>query len=146
MMRWLLALMLLVSSPASAEVHRVDDDHGGIVIEYIAKYVAWDKAKDTVIVEGACVSACTIMLGIIDNDKMCATKNAEFGFHSAVLMPYGLYTEEGTRLLWFFYQRRVRKLLLREGWESPTTPHPELIYIDAQELIRPCTFADYHEE
>src|SRR6266403_197246 len=36
-----------------------------------------------VIVNGECTSACTMVLGIIPRDRLCATDRANFGFHQA---------------------------------------------------------------
>ncbi len=155
-MRWLLAvLFLLFCTPVYAEepdskpkpvTHTITDDPGGEILSFIARFVQWRDAGDSVRIEGECNSACTLVLGIIPSDRICATRNAEFGFHSAMLV-FGpgmtRYSEEGTQLLWFFYQDRVRRVLTKNGWAGPSA-HPELLVIDALEIVRPCKWEDYH--
>lgn len=153
-MRWLLiALLVLLSTPSAAEdppkpskvVHHIGDDPGGEILEYIWKYVGWDHEHSTIIVDGECNSACTIALGIIDAENMCATDSGEFGFHSAWWGPLHRYTEDGTRLLWLFYNGRTSRLLKRNGWSGPS-PHPDLLTIDATKFIRPCEPKDFSGE
>jgi hypothetical protein len=38
---------------------------------------------ETVIIDGLCASACTIVLGAVPHDKICVTSRANFGFHAA---------------------------------------------------------------
>lgn len=154
MRRFFIALFAIcvVLSPAAAQdnpagdrptIHVISEDMGGILLEYIAKYVTWEKNGDTVRIEGSCVSACTVVLGIIPASRICATRNSELAFHSAVLAPRDIYTEEGTRLIWFFYHGRTERVLARHGWGGPSE-HADLIIIDAQEIVRPCDWEDYH--
>lgn len=140
-------IFLLWLSVAHAETHVVKKDGGGNMVEYINKYGAWATKKDSVVVAGQCDSSCTIMLGLIEPDLICATRHAEFGFHSA--MDYfgdgkAVYSEIGTQTLWFFYTNvdRVQRVLAKHGWSGPSN-HPKLILIEAQEMVRPCTEDDY---
>ena len=34
-------------------------------------------------VDGSCLSACTMVLGLVPRDRICATPQATFGFHAA---------------------------------------------------------------
>ena len=146
MRRVLLALFLMLSSPVAASTtHVIADDPGGILVAFIAKYWQWHEAGDQVRIEGGCASACTLVLAFIESDHLCATRNAEFGFHAATLGMGGPYSEEGTQMLWFFYKDRTARVLAKHGWEGPSD-HPELLIIDAQEIVRPCKWEDYHEE
>lgn len=122
------------------KTHTISGDPGGKIISYIAKYVAWNVANDRVIIDGECNSACTIVVGVIDDDKLCATRNAEFGFHSA---SFGkAYDATWTAALWTFYDGRAERVLKQHGWKGPSN-HPEILVIDAQEIVRPCTGRDY---
>lgn len=150
MRRWLAALVLLClcilpaygQEPAPT-THIVADDDGGVLLAYIAKYWQWHVNGDLVRIEGECNSACTILLGIIESDHICAARNGEFGFHSASIGP-GIYSEDGTVMLWSFYRdSRTERVLKKHGWEGPSR-HPELIMIDAEEIVRPCKWEDYH--
>lgn len=146
MKRLALAVLLfsfLLTPARAVETHVIDEDGGGIVLEYIARYWQWRAAGDKVRIEGFCASACTVLLGVIEPSNMCATRNAEFGFHSATYGPGGSYAEDGTQTMWMFYRGRTARVLAKNGWPGPSE-HPELLMIDAQELVRPCKWEDYH--
>lgn len=124
--------------------HVISDDPGGIVAAYIAKYWEWNQNEDLVRIEGGCASACTLVLGLIEPSRMCATRNAEFGFHSASYGPTTEYSANGTAALWMFYEfGRIGRILKQHGWDGPSY-HPALLIIDAQEIVRPCKWEDYH--
>ncbi len=152
-MRWLMPALLIFSlcvNPVNAVeppvTHSIAGDDGGSILEYIARYVVWQKNGDSVRIEGECDSACTIVLGVVDTSRICATRNAEFGFHSASLAYANgsiEYSADATRLLWWFYEDRVKRVIVRHGWKGPSF-HPKLLMIDALEFVRPCTWEDYH--
>lgn len=147
MHRLLLAIYMLFGWQAPPQTHYIGTDEGGVIINYVAQYVSWEQAKDRVVLTGECDSACTILVGIIDDERMCATRNAEFGFHSAFVAtgPFSLpkYSAHGTEMLWDFYTSHDRtvRVLERHGWKGPSE-HPDLLMIDAQEILRPCTEKD----
>ncbi len=143
----LLAFSLLVSPvQAAPTVHTITGDPGGEILGFIAKYVQWRDNGDSVRIEGECNSACTLVLGIVPTTRICATRNAEFGFHSAMAIYTDGSTEyspDGTQLLWLFYQGRVQRVLNKYGWPGPSN-HPDIITIEALEFVRPCKWEDYH--
>jgi hypothetical protein len=131
-------VMMCLTVPAASRgpaVHVIRHDDGGVLIKYIGRYVGWDDNGDLVRLDGKCMSACTLILGTFDNDRLCATRRAQFGFHSAI--KEGEYTADGTAFMWFFYGAHVRRALARREWNWPSY-HPEFLMIDAQELVRPC--------
>ena len=76
---WLLA----VSPPASAEM-RILASPGGR-IEYFAEFFEKVRASgEPVIIDGPCFSACTLVLSIVPNERICITRRAVLGFHGAV--------------------------------------------------------------
>lgn len=135
MLKALACVLLLSAAPARAEEHVIANDDGGLIVQYIAKYVEWDNAGDTVRIAGDCSSACTIALGLFNYNNICAVKGAKFGFHSGGYR--GGYSKGATELLWFFYAGKTERVLKRHGWRGPSD-HPQLLYIDAQEIVRPC--------
>src|SRR5260221_7548843 len=78
----LLALSVLVATPARADLH-ITRDHGGYVEEYKAKYARIRDRKERVIIDGICNSACTLVFGIVPMNKICVTPQASLGFHQA---------------------------------------------------------------
>jgi hypothetical protein len=137
MKKFLVTALMLISltAPAAAATHVIKFDPGGVIIQFIARYVGWENKGDKVRIDGDCMSACTLVLGIVDNDRVCATSRARFGFHSASAP--GGYSDEGTRMAWSFYDDKVRAALRQRGWMWPS-PHTDFIMVPAQELVRAC--------
>ena len=145
MRRWAGVIVALIVgiTPASAGSRRqiIEDDPGGLLFQYVAKYVGWQNNGDTVRIEGDCYSACTLLLGLIPPTRICATRNAQFGFHSA--SEGSEYSEDATRVMWALYNDKVRAVLAKHGWKKPSF-HPDLVMVDAQEIVKPCKWEDYH--
>jgi hypothetical protein len=68
---------------ASHAVVRIADDHGGLIGTYVDKYQGLRTSGETVIIDGLCASACTIVLGAVPHDRICVTSHANLGFHAA---------------------------------------------------------------
>ena len=71
-----------VTTAAFAEVHIIDDP-GGEVSEYVKKFQELREAGEHFVIDGACLSACTLFTGIIPRDHVCVTRRAVLGFHTA---------------------------------------------------------------
>jgi hypothetical protein len=69
----LTAALLFAGVRASYAVVRIADDRGGRIGTYLDKYHSLRTSGETVIIDGYCASACTIILGIVPNDKICVT-------------------------------------------------------------------------
>jgi hypothetical protein len=76
------AAMIFMSSGAFAQVH-INSDQGGSISQYRARYEAIRASGERVVIDGMCFSACTLVLGIIPRDRVCATETALLGFHAA---------------------------------------------------------------
>jgi len=75
---WLLA----ASAPAAAEV-RIRSSPGGEVGHYLAFFTLVRQSGQRVVIDGPCLSACTLVLSIIPSDRICVTRRAVLGFHAA---------------------------------------------------------------
>jgi hypothetical protein len=73
---------VLWCGPALADV-RIARDFGGYVDQYKAKYERIKARGERVILDGVCNSACTLVLGIVPLNRICATPRASLGFHQA---------------------------------------------------------------
>jgi hypothetical protein len=107
----------LAGSEASA-LTRIQDDVGGRIGEYVENFAALRDSGDQVMIDGACLSACTMVLGLIPRDRICVTERALLGFHAAWLPgPQGrpVHSTIGTQTLWEVYPQHVRKWLVRRG-------------------------------
>lgn len=125
-----IAVLASVSS-ASAQF-RIADDRGGQIGPYLQQFAMVRDSGSRVVIDGACLSACTLVLGTVPKDRICVTSRANLGFHAAWdLAPGGraVFSEEGTRLLWEIYPTQVRNWIRRKGG---LTPH--MIFLRGKEL------------
>lgn len=117
------------SLPAGAAV-RIQEDGGGQIGAYVAKYRALRAAGDHVEIDGTCASACTMLLGFIPRNRICITPRASFVFHSAWdAAGDRAVATDGNRLLWASYPENVRQWIKRHGGlqaELITLSGPEL--------------------
>ena len=117
---------------ASADV-RIVGDSGGEVSSYIRKFHEVRDSGQRVVIDGPCLSACTLLTGIVPRDRVCVTSRAELGFHAASyyddtsrsLVP----TREGSRLVMRFYPPDIRSWINRHGGLTP-----QLIMLRGREL------------
>jgi hypothetical protein len=115
----LLLPLLMMASPASADLH-ITRDHGGYVTEYKAKYERIRDRRERVIIDGICNSACTLVLGIVPLNRVCVTPRASLGFHQAYYdkaYTFGIKvtSSEGTSELMAYYPDTVKDWLRRHG-------------------------------
>src|ERR1043166_1355190 len=68
---------------SGATVKLIQDDLGGDVLHYEARYRRWAEEGARAKVDGLCASACTLVLGYLPADRICVTQRARFGFHGA---------------------------------------------------------------
>ena len=112
----------MVSGVASAEI-RITGDPGGEVSSYIRKFEAVRESGQRIVIDGPCLSACTLLLGIIPRDRICVTARASLGFHAASyyddasrsLVP----TRAGSRLVMRLYPASIRAWIDRHGGLRP---------------------------
>ena len=134
----------------AAPAQRIMIDWGGQLGVYIDRYNEWRRTGELVVVDGFCISACTMVTGLIKPERLCATPFARLAFHSAAFIDIAgtrTFAREATRIVWHIYPQRLRELLLRHGWQDGMD-HANLIYVEGAELhtiIRPCTPADMLE-
>ena len=127
-----LIVQVTMSVPATATV-RIADDRGGNIGEYWSRFTALRDAKEQVIIDGICSSACTMVLGIVPRDRICVTDNATLGFHAAYrpgFLGSRVVNEPATRTLMSIYPDPVRQWLAHNGGLGPET-----IYLSGPELF-----------
>lgn len=112
-----LACLASSMSPASATM-RIAEDRGGQIGQYLQTYAALRSSGENVVIDGNCLSACTMILGLIPHDRICATSRARFGFHAA-WMPaadgHPVTSPMGTQALWNIYPPAVRHWIVHHG-------------------------------
>ena len=137
----LAAMLLLAGAGTSHALVRIANDRGGQIGRYVEGYEQLRASGQTVMIDGLCASACTIVLGAIPNDKICVTPNANLAFHAA--WDFGArgrtITNLGaTRMLYSMYPSRVRHWISNRGGLSP-----RMIFLRGRQLeamYRPCYF------
>ena len=79
-----LAAMLcgLMLRPAQAEV-RILASPGGQVGPFLDMFDEVRASGERVVIDGPCLSACTLVLSVVPSNRICVTRRAILGFHAA---------------------------------------------------------------
>lgn len=111
------ALTLAMTADASATM-RISDDVGGRIGAYVDQYMAARNSGERVVIDGVCLSACTLVLGIVPRSRICVTRKAMLGFHAAWMPgPEGkpVPSAVGTQALWEIYPSHVKRWISARG-------------------------------
>ncbi|WP_035725266.1 hypothetical protein [Bradyrhizobium sp. ARR65] len=135
----LAAALLLAGVGASHAAVRIADDRGGQIGSYVIKFQRLHSSGQSVIIDGLCASACTIVLGAVPHGKICVTPRATFGFHAAY--DFGIngrtFTDrEATRMLYSMYPTPVQRWIATRGGLTP-----QMIFLRGKQLqamYQPC--------
>jgi hypothetical protein len=129
----LLSAALLASGISSASATMlIADDRGGQIGHYLQAFATLRSSGEKVVVDGNCLSACTLVLGLIPRERICATTRARFGFHAAWMPDENgrpVTSPMGTQALWNIYPGTVRKWITRQGGLSR-----RMIYLQGHDL------------
>jgi hypothetical protein len=114
--------MLFIAGTASADV-RIIRDPGGEVSSYLRTFYEMRASGERIVIDGPCLSACTLLTGIVPRDHVCVTNRAVLGFHAASyyndvsrsLVPTGA----GTQLVMRLYPPEIRAWINRHGGLTP---------------------------
>jgi hypothetical protein len=126
------ATMALAASAASATM-RISDDIGGRIGAYVDQYSAIRASGERVVIDGVCLSACTLVLGIVPRHRICVTRRAMLGFHAAWMPgPQGkpVPSQVGTQALWDMYPANVRRWINSRGGLSS-----KMMFLRGRELL-----------
>ena len=112
----------LITSVACAEV-RVTNDPGGEITSYVTKFQNLRASGERLVIDGPCLSACTLFTAFLPRRQVCVTPRAILGFHAASyyddasqsLVP----TRAGTRLVMRLYPPAIRSWIVRHGGLTP---------------------------
>jgi hypothetical protein len=75
------AAALTMSSAQAAVV--IKSDPGGQIGPYLENLEVLRGSGQKVVIDGPCLSACTMVLGVIPRERICVTSRARLGFHAA---------------------------------------------------------------
>ena len=124
-------MMVLAGGPAFATM-RITSDPGGQIGPYLQSLATLRNSGERVVIDGPCLSACTMVLGVIPRDHLCVTPRARLGFHTAWRPDSAgrpVVSRDGTELLMNVYPEPVRAWIARRGGLSP-----RMKYLEGHEL------------
>jgi hypothetical protein len=102
---------------AHAEV-RILSSPGGQVGPFLDLFERMRDSGERVVIDGPCLSACTLVLSMVPNNRICVTRRAILGFHAARSIDRRgrLYAEpEASELVLEAYPAPVRSWIIRRG-------------------------------
>jgi len=112
---------------------RILSSPGGEVSGFLAVFARVRQSGERVIIDGPCLSACTLVLSTIPRNRICVTGRAVLGFHAPQLMDQGGHTlrapPEATRTVIASYPSGVRAWIKKRGGLTQ-----KLIYLRGKEL------------
>jgi hypothetical protein len=109
--------ILLAASAASADV-RILESPGGEVVPFLKLFAKLRASGERVVIDGPCLSACTLVLMTVSRKRICVTRNAVLGFHAASSRDdYGrsVPEPEATAQVLAAYPPRVRQWIVQHG-------------------------------
>ena len=134
----LAAVLSVLVSPVQAEV-RILSSPGGQVGPFLDLFEEVRASGERVVIDGPCLSACTLVLSMIPSERICVTRRAIFGFHAARSIDRRgrTYAEpEASQLVLEAYPAPVRVWIERRGGLTS-----RLLLLRGRELMtmyRPC--------
>jgi hypothetical protein len=102
---------------AQAEV-RILSSPGGQVGPFIELFDKVRQTGERVVIDGPCLSACTLVLMTVPSERICVTRRAVLGFHAARSMDRRgrLYAEpEASKAVHEAYPEPIRNWISRHG-------------------------------
>src|SRR6267378_5481429 len=107
----------LILPPAQAEI-RILGSTGGQVGPFLELFERVRASGERVVIDGPCLSACTLVLSVVPDDRICVTRRAILGFHAARSLDRRgrMYAEpEASELVLQAYPSAVRGWIRRRG-------------------------------
>src|ERR1044072_667435 len=127
------AIVSITAVTGASATMRISDDIGGRIGAYFDQYSQVRNSGEKVVIDGACLSACTLVLGIVPRNRICVTRRATLGFHAAWMPgPNGrpVPSAGGTQALWDMYPQHVRHWITARGGLSP-----KMMFLRGRELM-----------
>jgi hypothetical protein len=111
------ALWAFASMLARAEV-RILASPGGQVGPFLDLFEQVRQSGERVVIDGPCLSACTLVLSMVPSERICVTRRAVLGFHAARSIDRRghMYAEpEASELVLEAYPAPIRSWIERRG-------------------------------
>ena len=111
------AVLFAAIGHAQAEV-RILASPGGQVGPFLELFDRVNASGERVVIDGPCLSACTLVLMMVPEERICVTRRAVLGFHAARSIDRRgrMYAEpEASREVEAAYPTPVREWIARRG-------------------------------
>jgi hypothetical protein len=111
------ATLSVLVAPARAEV-RILASPGGQVGPFLDLFEEVRQSGERVVIDGPCLSACTLVLSMVPSERICVTRRAVLGFHAARSIDRRgrMYAEpEASQLVLEAYPTPVRSWIEQRG-------------------------------
>ena len=111
------ASLFAAGGPARAEV-RILASPGGQVGPFLDLFDRVRNSGERVVIDGPCLSACTLVLSTVPGERICVTRRAVLGFHAARSIDRRgrIYAEpEASQAVLETYPAPVRSWISRRG-------------------------------
>jgi len=113
------AVILCTFAIASARAEvRILASPGGQVGPFLDMFERVRDSGERVVIDGPCLSACTLVLSMVPNNRICVTRRAVLGFHAARSLDRRgrFYAEpEASQLVLETYPSQIRGWIRRHG-------------------------------
>jgi hypothetical protein len=112
------ALICALAAPSAHAEMRILGSLGGQVGPFLDLFAKVRASGERVVIDGPCLSACTLVLSMVPGERICMTRRAVLGFHAARSMDRRgrLYAEpEASQLVLQAYPAGVRSWIVRRG-------------------------------
>jgi hypothetical protein len=122
----------LLSTNFAGATIRITADRGGRIIDYVERFMQARSSGEPVVIDGYCLSACTLVVGMLPRDQVCATRNAVLGFHAAwrpTADGHKVSSRIATQVMMDVYPAELRSWIGRRGGLTP-----RLLLLEGREL------------
>lgn len=117
------ALLFACAAPASADV-RIISSPGGQIGPFLNLFEVVRQSGERVVIDGPCLSACTLVLSVVPRNRICVTRRAVLGFHAAWSPDRRgrqVTETEASQVVLATYPAPVRNWIRRRGGLTPRT-------------------------
>lgn len=109
---------VIITGPGFADV-RILSSSGGVANDYLKFFSKVRQSGERVIIDGPCLSACTLVLDVVPRNRICVTSRAILGFHAPQLVDSQtgriFRSRDATRAVTAAYPAGVRAWINRNG-------------------------------
>lgn len=106
-------------------------DGGGVVSDFVEKFVAIRVSGGHVKLDGMCLSACALVT-MLPAAQICVTPAATLGFHSATQRGVGFHSQT-TGTMWHLFPKEIRNMVIAKGWDG-LTEHDDFVFLEYDDL------------